>query len=135
MAKRKSTKVMGFGTFDGIHPGHMDFFRQLKDLGDEVCIVVARDRNIEKIKGRLPRFDESLRFKELEQIKLIDKVVLGDDEDFYKPVSDYQPDVIGLGYDQKADEDALKKRFPDAKVVRLEGFEPERHKSSILNGR
>jgi len=124
---------MGFGTFDGIHPGHLFFLRQLKQLGDELFVVVARDRNVKKIKGKKPVSDEKKRFADLEKTRIADRVLIGHPTDFYHLINKFQPDMIGLGYDQKADTDELQKKFPNTKIVRLRPFEPEKYKSSIIN--
>ena len=50
------TKVMVFGTFDYLHEGHKDFFRQAKQYGDELVVVVARDETVKQIKGKLQAF-------------------------------------------------------------------------------
>ncbi len=132
MTNKKSIKVIGFGTFDGLHPGHLSYIKQLRNLGDEVCVIVARDCNVKNLKCRLPRYDEKNRMKEIKDTSLADHVLLGDKNDFYKCISDYSPDIIGLGYDQRADIDELKKIFPEIEIKRLEAFEPERNKSSLL---
>ena len=124
---------MGFGTFDGLHPGHFNYLKQLSNLGGEIFVVVARDKNVQKIKGRVPHLDENKRVEDLKKTKLINNVLLGDKDDFYKCIKDNKPDMIGLGYDQQANLDEIKNMFPDIKIVRLKAFEPERHKSSILN--
>lgn len=123
---------MGFGTFDGIHPGHLDYFRQLKSLGDELVIVIARDKNVEKIKGSPPLYNEESRLNGIRQIKLVDTAVLGNETDFYQVIREYLPSIIGLGYDQKANTGMLTRLFPGIKVIRLKAFEPEKHKSSLL---
>ena len=124
---------MGFGTFDGIHPGHLFFLRQLKQLGDELFVVVARDRNVKLIKGKKPVMDEKERRAALEKIRLADRVLIGHAKDFYHLINKFMPDVIGLGYDQKANMEELKKKFPNIKIVRLKSLEPEKYKSSLLN--
>ena len=60
-------------------------------------------------------------------------MILGNEGDFYKCIADYKPDVIGLGYDQRADENEIKNKFPEIEIKRLEAFEPERNKSSLLS--
>jgi FAD synthetase len=132
MKKYNPIKVMGFGTFDGIHPGHMFFLEQLKRLGSEVYVVIARDRNVKRFKGKNPHFNEKKRLKALNEIKKVDKVLMGHAKDFYHWINKFQPDIIGLGYDQKADTEDLKKMFPDIKIVLLKSLEPGKYKSSIL---
>ena len=39
-------KVICFGTFDILHLGHVNFFKQAKSLGDELVVVIARDVNV-----------------------------------------------------------------------------------------
>jgi FAD synthetase len=134
MTSKRNTKVIGFGTFDGLHPGHLSYLKQLKKLGDEICVVVARDINVRRIKSRTPRNNEKSRLKEIQKTGLADDVVLGDENDFYKCIRDFKPDIIGLGYDQRADIEELKKIFPDIRIVRLKAFKPEKHKSSLISG-
>ena len=126
---------MGFGTFDGIHPGHMFFLEQLKRLGDEVYVVIARDRNVKRFKGKNPHFNEKERLKALNEIKKVDKVLMGHPKNFYHWINKFQPDVIGLGYDQKADTEDFKKMFPDIKIVLLKSLEPGKYKSSIIKAK
>lgn len=124
--------VMGFGTFDGIHEGHMDFFKQLRALGDELIIVMGLDFNVEKIKGRPTKRKEAERLSNLKRIEWIDLVIPGNECDFYQCIVDHEPNVIGLGYDQQADVKLLNKRFPHITVVRLKPYLPEKFKSSLL---
>lgn len=125
---------MGFGVFDGFHPGHKYFLRQLKELGDEVYIVIARDRNVKRIKGRSPHYNEKDRLESLKKSNYVDRVLMGHATDFYYLINKFQPDVIGLGYDQRANTDELEEKFPDIKIVRLLALKPEKYKSSLLNG-
>ncbi|MBU0577575.1 FAD synthase [Patescibacteria group bacterium] len=126
-------KVMGFGTFDGLHPGHLNFLRQLKELGDEVYVVIARDRNVKRIKGKKPVYNEKERLEALKKSGLVDRVLMGHATDFYHMINKFQPHVIGLGYDQKADTNDLQKVFPKMEIRRLNALEPEKYKSSLLN--
>jgi FAD synthetase len=129
---KKTIKVMGFGTFDGLHPGHVSFLRQLRELGDEIWVVIARDVNVKRIKGQTPHFDERERLAATKRTTLADHVILGDDHDFHRCIIDHQPDVIGLGYDQRADLDDLAQRFPEIRIVRLKALKPHIFKTSLL---
>ena len=126
------TKVMGFGTFDGLHPGHRFFLSELKKLGDEVIVIVARDVNVERFKGRPPERNENDRLLCVQNENLCYKVMLGETKDFYKCIRGHKPNIIGLGYDQKADTEHLKNEFPEIKVVRLTAHKPDKYKSSLL---
>ena len=127
-------KIMGFGTFDGVHPGHRFFLGELKKMGDELIIVIARDKNVKKVKRKEPKYNEKERLRKIEETGIPTKVVPGNEEDFYEIIHQHKPDVIGLGYDQRADEKKIKELFPDIEIKRMSAFEPEKYKSSLING-
>lgn len=129
-------KVLVFGTFDGLHPGHINFFEQAKKLGDYLVVVVGRDVTVNKIKGRFPKRSELLRLKAVQQCQLVNEAMLGNIGNPYEIIKKIKPDVIGLGYDQKSfTEDLeleLKKAAISAKIVRLKSYNSEKYHSSIL---
>jgi FAD synthetase len=130
------TKVMVFGTFDGVHPGHRNFFEQAKKHGDYLIAVVARDKTVEKIKGQRPQHPEVERRMMLAENPNVDLAVLGKYRDKFEIIADHQPDVICLGYDQDSFvqniEPELKRLGLSPKIVRLESFRPDIYKSSLL---
>ncbi|MDO9231683.1 MAG: adenylyltransferase/cytidyltransferase family protein [bacterium] len=134
--REKKKKVMAFGTFDVYHKGHENYLEQAKKLGEYLIVVVARDKNVLRIKKQETRNKEQKRKKILEESGLADEVALGDLKDKYKIIEKYRPDVIALGYDQKVDlvelKDKLKEFNLNAKIVRLKSYEPEIYKSSKL---
>lgn len=123
---------MVFGTFDTLHPGHLSFFKQARKYGDYLTIVVARDINVKKIKGRLPKNNEKVRIKRLKAKKTADKVILGQIRDPYKVIRLERPNIICLGYDQRSFDKNLKKLFPKIKVIRLKSYKPNIYKSSLI---
>ena len=130
-------KVMVFGAFDGLHPGHLDFFKQAKKFGDYLIVSVGTDKNVEKIKGRKPLFNQDERLELIKSLSLVDEVVLGAEGDFYQEIKKYAPDVICLGYDQWAKEDEamtqLKKvGLSKTEVIRLKPHNTARAKSTHL---
>ncbi len=54
-------RVVCAGTFDHLHPGHLDFLRQAKALGDELVVIAARDETVSRIKGFTPTYNEEIR--------------------------------------------------------------------------
>lgn len=128
---------MVFGAFDGLHPGHLDFFRQAKRHGDFLIVSVGTDKNVVKIKGKPPLFGEKERLKLVENCRLVDAAVLGAAKNFYSHIKKYAPDVICLGYDQWAKESEVKKELgkvglSKTRVVRLVPYRSSVAKSTIL---
>ncbi len=114
-------RVVATGTFDIIHPGHVTFLREAKKLGDELIVIVAREKNVRhKPKPVVP---EEQRRRVVEAIKYVDKAILGDEEDMFRPIMELKPDVIVLGHDQHFDEEWLKEEFKkrnlNCEVVRI----------------
>ena len=124
------TRVMAFGTFDQFHPGHLYFLQQAKRHGDELVVVVARDQTVKAVKGRFAVQAEDQRLAQLALVDCVDTAVLGNPGDKYAVVRQFQPEVICLGYDQRAFTDELPRHFPRVKIVRLPAFHPERYHTS-----
>ena len=128
---------MVFGAFDGLHPGHLDFFKQAKKYGDFLIVSVGTDKNVAEIKGKTPLFNQKERLALIASVVLVDKSVLGAERDFYEEIRKHKPHIICLGYDQWATEaDArveldrvgLKK----TKVIRLKPYKTSKAKSTIV---
>ncbi|MBU1165097.1 FAD synthase [Patescibacteria group bacterium] len=124
------TKVIVFGTFDILHPGHLDFFKQAKKFAQKLIVVVARDVNVKKIKHKKPLNNEKDRLKLVSELNVVDNSVLGNLNNPYKIIQKVKPDVICLGYDQKIFTDNLSNNFPKIKIVRLKAYKRNINKSS-----
>ena len=128
--------VLCFGTFDGLHPGHESYFCQAKALGERVVVVVSRDATVLDVKGQLPARFEGDRVKAVASHPAVDEAKLGNPGDKYAVIEVVKPDIILLGYDQRAFTETLEqelvKRSITAEVRRAEPFEPNRYKSSLL---
>ncbi len=129
---------MVFGTFDGLHLGHLNFFKQARALksGSKLIVSIARDKNVHKIKGKYPRLTEKKRLLLLKNTKLVDKAVLAGLKDYLPHILKEKPDIIALGYDQRAYVKDLKKNLADknlkVKIVRLKSYKPHMYKNSLL---
>jgi FAD synthetase len=128
-------KILCTGTFDILHPGHLDYFRQAKEFGDFLIVVIARDSSAVK-EGKTLRFGEQERLANVATRPLVNKAILGNEGDKLKIVEQERPDIICLGYDQKVDEEKLKemlaKRGLTPKIIRAQAYHPEKYKSSLL---
>ena len=91
-------KVMCFGTFDLLHLGHLNYFKQAKKFGDYLIVVIARDQTKHDKK---PFFTENERLELVKSLELVDEAVLGDLKDHFKVIKERKPDLLCLGYDQQ----------------------------------
>jgi FAD synthetase len=138
----KYKRVLVFGTFDIFHKGHKDFLRQARKYGGFLIVVVARDKTVKEVKSRLPRNSEKARLERIGKSGLADKVIMGNLGDKYSIIKKVKPDIICLGYDQKAFADNLTENLfalgmENVKIKRLKAYKPEIFKSSLIhkNGR
>lgn len=128
-----------FGTFDGIHEGHLAFIHEAKSFADRLVVIVARDQTAEKLKGQKPINGESSRIKSIMDIPEVDIAYLGDpNEGTYNILKEVKPDLIYLGYDQQALFESInkaikKKIIPKVEIKMGVAYKPEKFKSSILN--
>ena len=127
-------KVVATGTFDYLHPGHINYLKQAKRFG-KLFVIVARAPNIKKFKGKKSILSEKDRLELVKSLKFVDKAVLGDKKDILKPVEKIKPNIIFLGYDQKVDlnwlKTELRKRKIKAKIVRAKAYKQVQYKSSF----
>ncbi len=136
MEKRK--RIMVFGTFDGIHRGHLDFFKQAKNFMKNSFLIVsiARDKNVLKIKGKVPRLSEKERLGLVKKCKIADRVVLAGKVKYLTHILKEHPNVIALGYDQKAYVQELKKDLKNKgvsiKIIRLKPYKEHIYKNHLL---
>ncbi|MEM2201626.1 MAG: DUF357 domain-containing protein [Ignisphaera sp.] len=136
--KKTETIVFAAGSFDIIHPGHIEFLRWAASLGDKLVVVVSRDKNYRYFKGYDPVFSENERLKIVESIKYVYRAILGSDKDLFEVVKSVKPSVIALGYDQPSQDlilNELKARgLEHVRIVRM----PERvggYSSSSIKSR
>lgn len=129
---------MVFGTFDIVHPGHLDFFKQARHLAQKPFLIVsiARDVSVEKVKGRPPLYGELERKKAVDETGLADRVVLGALGDHIAHILEEAPDIIALGYDQAGYYVETTKAYfaehaPEVRFITLRSHHPEKYKSSL----
>lgn len=135
----KKKRIMVFGTFDGLHKGHLNFLKQAKNLIENSFLIVsiARDENVIKIKGKFSLLNEKKRMNLVKKCKLVDKVVLSGLKNHIPHIVKENPDIIALGYDQIAYVKDLKKDLKNmgvlAKIIRLKSYKEKIYKNHLLN--
>ena len=135
----KRRLAMAFGSFDVLHPGHIRYLRGASKYG-RLIVVVARDRRIEKLKGRKPLMDEESRRDIIGSLRFVDRAILGDRirkwNDIYAVLIRLKPDYIVFGYDQKVDMRYLKRFLAinklSSRIVKLKAYKARTYKSTKL---
>ncbi len=130
MEKRDRTIVLASGAFDLVHYGHIRFLEEARKEGGKnpyLVVVVARDRTVERLKGRTPIIPEDQRRAVVESLKPVDEAILGfENLSFEDTIKKINPNIIAVGYDQeKIEEEARKivaKMGADIEVVRVGRF-------------
>ncbi|MFH0857841.1 MAG: adenylyltransferase/cytidyltransferase family protein [Candidatus Magasanikbacteria bacterium] len=132
--------LMLFGTFDGLHMGHIHLLQSAKKKAERIIVVIARDERVKELKGHFPLHTQTERKKIIESIQYVERGVIGHKTDIYSAVKKYQPDYIGLGYDQKFFTDDLKIKLKElglekTQIIRFPAYRSNKCKSSIVRKR
>ena len=118
--KQKSkgkTIVQCHGVFDLVHPGHIYYFNQARQLGDIVVVSVVNDKYTQKGPGR-PYFPEKLRMEWLASLSQIDYVTLCDSPGPWEVMEAIRPDIYVKGKDtMHLLDDATSGLFKDKETI------------------
>jgi len=127
--------VLAGGVFDIIHPGHIHTLNAAKALGDILVVAIATDKTAQKMKKRPPLHNQELRCELVSSLSMVDKAIIGHEEDIFETVKEVKPDIIALGYDQIHQEkfisDGCKRISLDVEIVRLQSPIPKLSSSEI----
>jgi len=135
--KKSSIKkvVLAGGVFDIIHPGHIHTLNAAKALGGILVVAIATDKTAEKMKKRSPLHSQELRRELVSCLSMVDKAIVGHEDDIFQTVKEVKPNIIVLGYDQVHQEkfisDGCKRINLDVEIVRLESPVPHLSSSEI----
>ncbi len=135
--KKSSTKkiVLAGGVFDIIHPGHIHTLNAAKALGGVLVVAIATDKTAEKMKKRSPLHNQELRRELVSCLSMVDKAIVGHEDDIFQTVKEVKPNIIVLGYDQVHQEkfisDGCKRINLNVEIVRLETPVPHLSSSEI----
>jgi rfaE bifunctional protein nucleotidyltransferase chain/domain len=91
------------GCFDIIHRGHVEYLAKAASLGDVLILGLNSDSSVKKIKGEdRPINDEKSRALIVSSLKVIDNVILFEEDTPYNLIDAIKPDVLVKGGDYKA---------------------------------
>lgn len=124
-----------FGAFDKLHDGHLDCLTQATSQCENLIVIVARDEQVQYLKGRSPWETQDERLAALRANGY--QAVLGDvTMGNYEVLRSFNPDVILVGYDQLGLMKDIESKqraqvLPRIPIVQLSTKDPNLH-TSIL---
>ena len=105
--QKKHNKKVVFtnGCFDILHPGHVDYLSQARDLGDYLVLGLNTDNSVRRLQKapNRPINDEHSRALVLAALASIDILVLFDEETPYDLIKFLQPNVLVKGNDYEVE--------------------------------
>ncbi len=140
---REKNKKIVFtnGCFDIIHPGHIDYLSQARDLGDILVLGLNTDQSVRRLnKGsNRPINDERTRAYVLAGLACVDLIVFFDEETPYNLIKLLQPNVLVKGKDYEVEKiigfDILKENGGEVITIPfLEGYSTSSLIKKIIEG-
>lgn len=132
-----TSKVVAQGTFDLLHTGHLHYLEEAATYGDQLMVIIARRSNVTHKPD--PILPARQRRDLIAGLDVVDRAILGDEEDIFVPIERIDPDVIVLGHDQNHDETDLERELADrgidCKLRRASRREPEYDRELLSTGR
>lgn len=117
-------KVVAFGIFDELNPHHVHHLKEAKEYGDYLTVVILPDKILREQKTRVKN-KQGVRLKDVENLGIADKVIIGHEAIKYQLVADEKPDIVAIGHYQKILVDNLINRLDEnVQVVRISPFIP-----------
>ena len=133
MEKKKI--VLAGGVFDIIHPGHIHTLNAAKALGDVLVVAIATDKTAQTMKKRPRLHNQESRRELVNCLSMVDRAIIGHEDNIFETVKEIKPSIIVLGYDQihqeKFIDEGCKRINLNVEIVRLQSPIPELSSSEI----
>ncbi len=96
-------KIFVNGTFDVLHPGHVQLLNYAKSLGHILMVAIDTDTRVKEKKGNnRPVFSQEERKFFLINLKAVDEVVFfSTDKELEDTIRTFAPDIMIVGSDWK----------------------------------
>ena len=93
------------GCFDILHRGHITYLQQAASLGNRLIIGLNSDKSVKRLKGEeRPVNGELDRAFILDSLRMVDEVVIFEEDTPEKLLSLLKPDILAKGGDYKVEE-------------------------------
>lgn len=106
------------GCFDIIHKGHVDYLARAAEFGDIMIVGLNSDDSVKRLKGNgRPLQDQESRAVILSSLKMVNYVILFDEDTPFNLINHIKPDFLVKGSDYK------EKEVVGADIVKSNGGE------------
>lgn len=122
-------KVLVFGKFDILHPGHMHILAMAKKLG-RVTVVLESDQAIKSLHDYSPYNSEQIRVEKLEK-RALSVFIRQNHYDAKYIIDNLKPDILCIGEDQKYLQ-SIFANFPNVRLEIIKSIQSNLYKSSRL---
>jgi len=93
------------GVFDILHLGHIKYLQEAKKLGDVLIVAINSDDSVKQIKGpERPINSEQSRAEVLAALSFVDYIIIFNETDPVKILSEIKPTIHVKGGDYNIDE-------------------------------
>src|SRR5262249_48633207 len=93
------------GCFDLLHPGHINYLREARALGDLLIVAINSDASVQRIKGsQRPILNEQERAGVLDGLEMVDYITIFDEETPQVLIAALVPDILVKGGDWSLDQ-------------------------------
>lgn len=99
---RESDQAVVFtnGCFDLMHPGHVRYLQQARQLGNALIVALNSDRAVQELKGpSRPILNENERAEVMAALACVDYVTIFDDISPQSLIAEVLPDILVKGGD------------------------------------
>jgi len=116
------------GCFDILHPGHLKLLKEAKSFGDILIVGLNSDGSLKLLKGEnRPIVKQKDRLVIIASLKIVDFVIIFEEETPFNLIKSISPDVLVKGGDYNIDEivggDYINQIGGEVKIVKLkEGY-------------
>jgi len=105
LRSRNSVLIFTNGVFDLLHPGHVQYLSDAKELGTHLIVALNSDTSTRKIKGgKRPLVPLEQRLEVLSALESVDFLTWFEEETPAEVIRVVQPDVLVKGGDWQVDQ-------------------------------
>ena len=133
-ARKGKKLVLTNGCFDILHIGHIRYLEEAKNFGDILLVAVNSDSSVKRLKGNnRPVVSEIERARIIAALRVVDNVVVFEENDVCSIIRDVQPDIHCKGGDY-TEEDVPERDevIKNCGVVKIVGGNKLRSSSDLI---